>query len=68
MISAEPGVQLEYFDAVDANNLHTANEKTSRMAVLVAAKVGNTRLIDNIILNFYTRTTRVEIIPPPPQE
>lgn len=50
MISSEPGVQLEYFEAADANNLHPADENTENIVVLVAAKVGNTRLIDNIIL------------------
>ena len=48
MISSEPGVQLEYFEAVDENNLHPADENTSDIVVLVAAKVGNTRLIDNL--------------------
>ena len=51
MISAEPGVQLEYFEITDGNNLHKANQNTEQTVALVAAKVGNTRLIDNMILS-----------------
>ncbi len=50
MISSEPGVQLEYFEAANADNLHPADQNTENIVVLVAAKVGNTRLIDNTIL------------------
>lgn len=64
MISAEPGVQLEYFEAADVDNLHTANESTSDIVVLVAAKVGNIRLIDNMILAFRTKVTNVPLVPP----
>ncbi len=50
MINAEPGVQLEYFEVVDGDNLHSSDQQTKNIVALVAAKVGNTRLIDNIIL------------------
>ena len=50
IISAEPGVQLEYFEIVDGDNLHQANQNTKNIVALVAAKVGNTRLIDNVIV------------------
>jgi pantoate--beta-alanine ligase len=50
MISAESGAQLEYFEVVDGDNLHQANRDTKNIVALVAAKVGNTRLIDNILL------------------
>ncbi|HZX58018.1 MAG TPA: pantoate--beta-alanine ligase [Mucilaginibacter sp.] len=49
-ISAEPGVQPEYFEIADGENLHSANGLTQIIVALVAAKVGNTRLIDNVIL------------------
>ena len=49
-ISAEPGVQLEYFEIADAANLHPANQNTTRFVALVAARVGNTRLIDNMLV------------------
>jgi len=49
-ISAEDGVQLEYFEITDGNSLYPATAKTPNVVALVAAKVGNTRLIDNIML------------------
>lgn len=50
MINAEPDVQLEYFEIADGDNLHPANEGTKSIVALVAANVGNTRLIDNVII------------------
>jgi pantoate--beta-alanine ligase len=50
-ISAEPGVQLEYFEIADGDNLHPADGKNKIIVALVAAKVGNTRLIDNEIIS-----------------
>jgi pantoate--beta-alanine ligase len=50
MISAEAAVKLEYFEIVDGDNLHQANQNTKNIVALVAAKVGNTRLIDNVIV------------------
>jgi pantoate--beta-alanine ligase len=50
MISAEPGVQLDYFEIVDGDTLHPANTPIKNIVALVAAKVGNTRLIDNVLL------------------
>lgn len=50
MINAEPGVQMEYFEIADGGNLHTADQNSLKIVALVAAKVGNTRLIDNMIL------------------
>jgi len=50
MINAEPGVNLEYFEIADGNNLHSADQHTKKIVALVAAKVGKTRLIDNVLL------------------
>jgi pantoate--beta-alanine ligase len=50
-VNAEPGVQAEYFEIVDGDNLHPAIASTKKIVVLVAAKVGNTRLIDNVIIS-----------------
>lgn len=50
-ISGNPNVQLDYFEIADADTLLPATASTQHMVALVAAKVGNTRLIDNIILN-----------------
>ncbi len=52
MISAEPGVELEYFEITDGDNLHTADSHTKKIVALVAAKVGKTRLIDNVIISW----------------
>lgn len=49
-ISAEPAVTLDYFEIANGNNLHPADANTQNIVALVAAQVGNTRLIDNIII------------------
>lgn len=49
-ISAEPGVVLDYFEIADGDTLHTATTASKRIVALVAAKVGKTRLIDNVLL------------------
>jgi len=49
-INNMPGVELAYFELTDGKNLHEATAKTSNIVALVAAKVGNTRLIDNMII------------------
>lgn len=51
MINAEPGVQLEYFEICNGDNLHQADQSTTKIVALVAAKVGHTRLIDNVIIS-----------------
>jgi pantoate--beta-alanine ligase len=50
-INSEPGVELEYFEIADDDNLHPADENTKTPVALVAARVGKTRLIDNILIN-----------------
>jgi pantoate--beta-alanine ligase len=50
MISAEDGVLLDYFEIADGDTLHPATPGSKSIVALVAAKVGNTRLIDNVIL------------------
>jgi pantoate--beta-alanine ligase len=42
---------LEYFEIVDGNTLHPANKDTQSIVALVAARVGHTRLIDNVIIS-----------------
>jgi len=49
-ISREPGVELEYFEIADSDTLHPADKNTQNIVALAAAKVGNTRLIDNVVL------------------
>ena len=51
IIMAKPGVELDYFVIVDGDTLTEAENPEHRTLVaLVAAKVGETRLIDNMIL------------------
>jgi pantoate--beta-alanine ligase len=50
MISHEPGTQLEYFTLADGDTLLPATPESRSIVVLVAARVGNTRLIDNVII------------------
>lgn len=50
MISQEPRVEPEYFDIVNGTNLHPADQSTLNIVALVAARVGKTRLIDNVLL------------------
>jgi pantoate--beta-alanine ligase len=50
MISAEPAVELYYFEIADGDTLHPATSASKKIVALVAAKVGKTRLIDNVIL------------------
>ena len=50
LIKAEPGVELEYFEVANGKNLHNADQDSKQIVALVAAKVGNTRLIDNMII------------------
>lgn len=50
MISAEEGVELDYFEIADGKTLLPADSSSKTIVALVAAKVGKTRLIDNIIL------------------
>lgn len=52
MIAETPDVALDYLAIVDAATLVPIGEKTKANTVaLVAAKVGETRLIDNVIIN-----------------
>ena len=50
MIKAEPGVHLEYFEIANGQDLRPANHDSKQIVALVAAKVGNTRLIDNVLI------------------
>ncbi|MEO6520752.1 MAG: pantoate--beta-alanine ligase [Mucilaginibacter sp.] len=50
-LTSNPNIQLDYFEIADADTLVPAKADTQHMVALVAAKVGNVRLIDNIILN-----------------
>lgn len=50
MIAAEDDVEPDYFEIADGTTLRPADERSKSIVALVAAKVGKTRLIDNVIL------------------
>jgi len=51
IFATEPTVQLEYVEIVDAESLEPVPLANKGTLVAVAAKVGGTRLIDNILLS-----------------
>lgn len=52
MINTVPGVELDYLTIANGDTLLPVGHKTEQnTVVLVAAKVGQTRLIDNVIIN-----------------
>jgi pantoate--beta-alanine ligase len=50
LINLESGTQLEYFVLANGETLHAATPDSQSIVALVAARVGNTRLIDNVII------------------
>ncbi|MDR3722689.1 MAG: pantoate--beta-alanine ligase [Candidatus Acidoferrales bacterium] len=50
MIEAEPGVSLDYAEVVDADSLDPVIALRKTCCVLLAARVGSTRLIDNALI------------------
>ena len=51
VIGEEPGARLDYFEIVDANTLDFIEDISKGALVAVAAYVGTTRLIDNLVLH-----------------
>jgi pantoate--beta-alanine ligase len=50
IIGQARGVDVEYAAAVDADTLEPLERLRGRVALLVAARVGRTRLIDNLLV------------------
>ncbi len=50
LMTAHEHVTLDYATIADANSLEELNTPTSHMVALVAAQVGKTRLIDNMVI------------------
>ena len=50
ILDAEPGVQLQYLDLVEPDLLQPIERAQAGSVIAVAAYVGRTRLIDNVIL------------------
>jgi pantoate--beta-alanine ligase len=49
-VASEPAVRLDYFEVVDPDTLDPVEDASWGALVAVAAHVGSTRLIDNIVL------------------
>jgi pantoate--beta-alanine ligase len=50
VLEATPGVEIEYFAVAEPKKLDPVAQATSGSVVMVAARVGRTRLLDNLIL------------------
>jgi pantoate--beta-alanine ligase len=55
VLDTEPGVTVDYLALVDDDTWQDADEHTTTGRLLVAARVGNTRLIDNVQVHLGTR-------------
>ena len=51
MFLAQAGFQPDYFSICSADDLTTAKAQDTELVILAAAKLGNTRLIDNLIFS-----------------
>lgn len=51
VLNEEPGIKLDYCEILDKDTLKKPDEDTLGLVALIAAHVGKTRLIDNMILN-----------------
>jgi pantoate--beta-alanine ligase len=51
VLASEPGVVLDYFEVVDPDTLDPVERISRRALVAVAAYVGSTRLIDNLLFD-----------------
>jgi pantoate--beta-alanine ligase len=51
VLESTPGVKIEYVEAVDAATLETIDTIKRPVVVAIAARVGNTRLIDNVVFS-----------------
>jgi pantoate--beta-alanine ligase len=51
VLERTPGLEIEYVEAVDAETLAPTDRIDRAVVVAIAARVGKTRLIDNVVLN-----------------
>jgi pantoate--beta-alanine ligase len=54
VLAAEPGISVDYLALVDEQTWTDADNDTARGRLLVAARVGTTRLIDNVSIDLGT--------------
>ena len=50
VLASKDGIDIEYVAVCDPETLHGREQAGSRALLAIAAKVGNTRLIDNTLL------------------
>ena len=50
VLDAEPGIATDYLDCIDPASFTAAERATDACVLAVAARVGGTRLIDNVVL------------------
>ena len=64
MCSQEPLVRLEYFELADTENLNLLEsvKQTSQSILLVAGFVGEIRLIDNMFIEDWLMSMRIEVL------
>jgi len=55
MIAAEPGIDVDYVEIVDDETWSNVSDSTETARILVAGRVGATRLIDNVSVHLGTR-------------
>jgi pantoate--beta-alanine ligase len=63
VVADEPGVRLDYLEAVDQETLKPVSDISSGALMAIAAYVGNTRLIDNVVLFGPGRARGLEMPP-----
>jgi pantoate--beta-alanine ligase len=51
VLAGEPGVVLDYFEVIDPDTLDPVEKISKKTLIAVAAYVGSTRLIDNLLLD-----------------
>ncbi len=61
LLDSEPGVKTDYVEIVDAESFEPVTLLRNRCLVLIAARVGKTRLIDNALIEPDADTFRVTI-------
>jgi pantoate--beta-alanine ligase len=55
VLDATPGIDLDYVELVDDQTWEEPSENTRKGRILVAGRVGSTRLIDNVSVVLGTR-------------
>jgi pantoate--beta-alanine ligase len=58
VLARSPGISIEYVEALDAETLEPASSLDRPIVLAIAARVGKTRLIDNVVLKASTLNLR----------